>query len=236
LVASIRGAGRRAYLAGRDLTYSRVLPRLVDNHFIVEGLEYTYVWHPVETTWRSERAVEVPVGLAELGKADPQRTLEVGNVLRKYTSPPAPHAVVDKYERAPGVINADALTYSGGPYDLIVSISTLEHIGYDEDPRDPVKAARAVRNLRHLLSPGGTMIATIPVGYNRDLDDALRDGSLDARVTYLGRVTGLRWEQIEATDTRELYGWPWPGTGVAYGWPWPGANVLAIARWSSEVS
>src|SRR5213592_3545492 len=176
LVASIGGAARRAYRAGRDLTYSRVLPHLVDNRFVVEGREYTYFWHPVESTWRSERAVEVPVGLAELGKANPQLTLEVGNVLRKYTSPQATHAVVDKFERAPGVINADALTYSGGPYDLIVSISTLEHIGYDEDPRDPSKAARAIRNLRRLLSPGGRMLATIPVGYNRDLDDALRDG------------------------------------------------------------
>jgi hypothetical protein len=216
--------------------YTEVLPRLVDTRFVVDGREYDYFWHPVETTWRSERAVEVPVGLAELRTADPRRTLEVGNVLCKYTHPPAAHTIVDKYEQAHGVINADALTYSGGPYDLIVSISTLEHIGYDEEPREPDKAARTIANLRHLLSPSGTMIATIPVGYNRDLDDALRDGSLGAHVAYLGRTSEWRWRQMEAAESRARHGWPWPGTGVAYGWPWPGANVLAIARWTAEGS
>src|SRR2546430_9278756 len=63
--------------------------------------------------------------------------------------------------------------FRSGPYDLIVSVSTLEHVGYDEDPREPDKAARAVRNLLGLLAPGGTMLATIPIGHNRDLDDAL---------------------------------------------------------------
>ena len=203
---TIRGAARRVYSAGRDLAYSRVLPRLVDSQFTVDGREYGYLWHPLESTWRSERAVELPIGLAALASADPQRTLEVGNVLRKYAGAHASHDVIDKYERAPGVINADALTYSGGPYDLIVSISTLEHVGYDEQPRDAAKAVRAVANLRGLLSAGGEMLATIPIGYNRELDDALRDGSLDAHVSYLARLGELRWKQVNARDdTRD----PW---------------------------
>ncbi len=229
---TVRGAARRAFRAGRDFTYSRLFPRVIDTRFVVDGREYDYVWHPAEATWRSERAVEIPIGLAALATADPQRTLEVGHVLRKYAAD-ATHTVIDKYEHAPGVVNADALTFSGGPYDLIVSISTLEHVGYDEEPRDAGKAVRAIENLRRLLSPGGKMLATIPVGYNRDLDDALRDRSGDARVSYLARVGELRWTQVGADDTRDVHGWPWPGADAVYGWPWPGANVLAIARWRS---
>lgn len=233
VVPTVRGAARRAFRAGRDLTYSKLLPRLVDTRFVVDGREYDYVWNPAGATWRSERAVEIPIGLAELAKADPRRTLEVGHVLRKYARPAAAHVVIDKYEHAPGVVNEDALIFSGGPYDLIVSISTLEHVGYDEEPRDSGKAARAVDNLRGLLSAGGEMLATIPIGYNRELDDALRDGSLGAQVSYLARVGELRWKQIDAADARGTNGWPWPGADAVYGWPWPGANLLAVARWRS---
>ena len=232
-VPTFRGAARRVFGAGRDLTYSRVLPRVLDTRFVLDGREYDYLWHPLEATWRSERAVEIPIGLAALARTDPRSTLEVGNVLRKYAGAHAAHEVIDRYEQAPGVTNADALTFAGGPYDLIVSISTLEHVGYDELPRDAAKAIAAVENLRRLLSPRGEMLATIPVGYNRDLDDALRDGSLDASASYLARLGELRWKQINAADTTDVHGWPWPGTEAVYGWPWPGANVLAVARWQS---
>ena len=77
------------------------------------------------------------------------------------------------------------------------------------------------------------MLATIPIGYNRELDDALRDGSLGAQVSYLARVGELRWKQIDAADARATNGWPWPGADAVYGWPWPGANLLAVARWRS---
>jgi hypothetical protein len=224
-VPTIRGAARRAYRAGRGLAYTKVLPRLVDTRFVLDGRMYEYRWDPAEETWRSERAVEVPIGLAALTAADPVRTLEVGNVLRKFST--ATHAVIDKYEHAPGVANADALDWAGGPYELIVSISTLEHVGYDEEPRDAAKALRAVEHLRGLLAQGGTMLATIPLGYNRDLDDALRDGSLGGRIAYLARRSELRWEQVEAAGA----GWPWASGAAVYGWPWPGANVLTIATW-----
>ena len=218
---TIRGAARRAY----GLAYTKILPRLVDTRFVLDGRTYEYLWDPAEETWRAERAVEIPIGLAALTAADPARTLEVGNVLRKFST--STHAVIDKYERADGVVNADALEWIGGPYELIVSISTLEHVGYDEQPRDALKAVRAIEHLRRLLAPGGTMLATIPLGYNRDLDDALRDGSVGAHLAYLARRSELRWEQVEAADP----GWPWASGAAVYGWPWPGANVLAIATW-----
>jgi SAM-dependent methyltransferase len=213
----------RAFHRGRVLTYTRLLPHIVDTRFTLDGQEYRYVWHEHAHTWRGERAVEVPIALAELATADPARTLEVGNVLSNFVR--TSHQVLDKYERAPGVLNEDAATFRSGPFDLIVSVSTLEHVGYDEEPREPDKAARAVRNLVGLLAPGGTMLATIPMGHNRDLDDALMGGALGGSVSYLRRVKWLKWEQVEPDQAKAMYGWPWPG-----------ANVVAIAAWKTSRS
>lgn len=49
--------------------------------------------------------------------------------------------------------------YSIKKYDfLIISISTLEYVGWNEDPRDPGKVIRAIENLLELLSPSGKII------------------------------------------------------------------------------
>jgi SAM-dependent methyltransferase len=221
MMPGLRSIAGRAYHAGRVVTYTKVLPHIADTRFVLDGRDYNYVWHEHAHTWRSERAVEIPIALAELATAQPARTLEVGNVLPNFAR--TRHRVIDKYETASGVQNEDAVSFGGGPYDLIVSVSTLEHIGYDEDPREPGKAARAVRNLLGLLAPGGTMLATIPIGYNRDLDDALMGGALGATVSYLRRVKWLKWEQVQPAQAK-----------VMYGWPWPGANVVAIARWKTS--
>jgi hypothetical protein len=82
----------------------------------------------------------------------------VGNVLSHYFS--VNHDVVDKYEKAEGVINRDIIDFHPSKeYDLIISISTLEHVGWDEDIsdhkilHDPSKILRAIENLRGLLAP-----------------------------------------------------------------------------------
>lgn len=219
-MARLRRIAGRAYHAGRVFTYTKVLPHVADTRFALDGRDYHYVWHEYAHTWRSERAVEVAIALAELATADAARTLEIGNVLPHFTH--IGHTVLDKYEKAPGVLNEDVVSFSGGPYDLIVSVSTLEHVGYDEEPREPDKAARAVRHLLGLLGPGGTMLATIPIGHNRVLDDALMSGELGGTVSYLRRVTWLKWEQVELEHAKLMYGWPWPG-----------ANAVAIARWKA---
>ena len=83
---------------------------------------------------------------------------------------PVAHEVVDKYERAPGVRNVDVLDLPPEPaYDLIVSVSTLEHVGRDERPREPERAVQRARApARGSCGPGGELFATVPVGYNPD--------------------------------------------------------------------
>lgn len=103
--------------------------------------------------------------------------MEVGNVLSHYG--PVKYDVLDKYEKADGVINEDICTFpSEKKYDLIVSISTLEHVGWDEEPKDERKCLQAFANLQRLLSPGGKIVVTLPLGYNPALDRLIREDKI----------------------------------------------------------
>ena len=91
------------------------------------------------------------------------------------------HDIVDKYEKAEGVINQDVVDFQpaeneNDKYDLIVSISTIEHVGWDETPRDPKKIPRALENLTtKCLAPRGEIVVTLPLGYNTYLDKLLKE-------------------------------------------------------------
>jgi SAM-dependent methyltransferase len=158
--------------------------------FTFGGEGHRYRFHRYKLTWLTERAVEVPIVQAIVDRHAGERILEVGNVLSHYR--PQSHVVVDKYERAPGVLNRDVLELDDlGPFDLVVAISTIEHVGWDEEPRDPGKALEAVRRLEALLAPGGRLVLTVPVGYHPGLDAALRAGAVS-----LSRAGALRRDRI----------------------------------------
>ena len=59
-----------------------------------------------------------------------------------------------------------------------MSISTLEHVGCDEDPRDPIKVLLAIQNLKNLIVSGGKVVITLPLGYNAGLDKLLKEGKI----------------------------------------------------------
>jgi SAM-dependent methyltransferase len=165
--------------------------------FTFEGAEYPYLYRRHKFTWLTERAVEVPIAQARVDAMNGARILEVGNVLSHYR--PQNHQIVDKYEQMPGVLNRDVLDLADlGLFDLIVAVSTLEHVGRDEEPRDPDKAIDAVRRLRFSLTPGGRLLLTVPVGYHTGLDDAIRTGLIP--VTGLAALRreriGPHWRQV----------------------------------------
>jgi hypothetical protein len=95
--------------------------------------------------------------------------------------------------------------YRAEPYDLIVSISTLEHVGWDETPRDPGKILRALDNLIRLSSPGGRIVVTLPMAYNPNVDALLREGRLPLTHRFcLKRVSrDNRWEEVEWAAIRD---------------------------------
>jgi SAM-dependent methyltransferase len=190
--------------------------------FEFDGVSYRYFAHPYNETWRNERAVEIPVAMRTLEQRGGSRVLEVGNVLVHYGR--AGHDVVDKYERASNrVVQADIVDFrTSARYDLIVAISTLEHVGFDEDVKDPAKPRRAVEHMTSLLAPGGELLVTIPLGYNAAVDRDLETGALGFdEVGYLRRLDRFnRWSEASASAV----------AGAAYGHPFAAANALAVAR------
>jgi SAM-dependent methyltransferase len=177
--------------------------------FEVDGRRYEYLHHPYRWTWLTERAPEVPLMKEVLDRHAGQRILEVGNVMSHYFE--TSHEVVDKYETGPNIRQLDVLDIeSEEGYDLILVISTFEHVGWDEEPRRPQAAVEAVEHLRGLLRPGGKLVATIPVNYHPGLDAALREGRIPgAKLTALRREERANvWRQVDpATVWDSKYDW-----------------------------
>lgn len=187
--------------------------------FSLDGSFYRYFYARYNHTWANERAVEIPIVYKVVCEHKGKRILEVGNVLSHYF--PVRHDVLDKYERGAGVINEDVVDFRPSQkYDLIVSISTLEHIGWDEKPRNPEKLLAAVENLEGHLARGGQLLATLPLGYNPGMDDQLCRNKLPfTRVYCLRRVSrDNRWVESSWHDVE----------GLKYGDPFPAANGLVI--------
>jgi hypothetical protein len=157
------------------------------------GRELPYLVHPYNSTWRNERSVEVPLARAFLEDHGHGRGMEFGNVLSHYGLSTGGE-VVDKYEKAPGVANVDILDHHPAvPLDFIVCISTLEHVGWDESPRDEQKAIRALTHLRSLLADDGRMFLTVPLGHHPVLDEALAQGIGTVREMTMVRRKNGRW-------------------------------------------
>lgn len=157
--------------------------------FRFRGHEYGIhvAWY--NKSWRNERQVELPLAFELMDETDSRDTLEVGNVLSHYGR--KGHIVVDKYEEHPGTLRVDVVDYSPGrTFKLILSISTLEHVGLDEAQIDPTKFKRAVHHLVGLLTPGGLLWASIPMGYSPYADAFVAQPEAGFEVSFLVRASG----------------------------------------------
>jgi hypothetical protein len=184
---------------------SRLLDLVALNRsFQVEGKRCGYLFHPHTTTWRNERCVEIPLAAEVLNAWSGKRVLEVGNVLQHFM--PIEHEVLDKYELSAGVINEDVVDFTpSAPYDLIVSVSTLEHVGWDELELEPEKAGTAITRLIGLLAPGGRLWITVPRGYHRYLDKYVDDGTIPfTHLVFLRRTSRRDWRQVRHEDVKGL--------------------------------
>jgi len=206
--------------------------------FTFNGKIYEYFYHDYNATWAGERTVEIPI-IWEMVKEQRSRgakILEVGNVLSHYFN--SNHTVVDKFERWPGVINEDILSFNPEEkFDLIVSISTLEHIGWSlkRGVEDPEGFSKAVAKLRMLLNEGGQIWFTVPIGYNPYVDEVLRRGALnDAEMFFMKRTSyDNKWLQC---DFSQVADYPYGGFKIRKRkrFPFPKANAIAIVRMYSK--
>ncbi|AXV39029.1 cyclopropane-fatty-acyl-phospholipid synthase family protein [Methanobacterium sp. BAmetb5] len=190
-------------------SYSKVLKLF--RKFTFNGEKYEYFYHNYNEAWGNERTIEIPIIKKYVDDYDCDEILEVGNVLSHYFK--ICHDVVDKYEEAEGVINCDVVDYNPQKkYKLIVSISTLEHVGWDEEPKDPKKIFRAFDNLKNHLTEGGTLVVTVPIGGNPHLDNYLKNGQIKfTEKYYLKRISKYnKWVEFGSNFIPASYGSPYP--------------------------
>lgn len=151
----------------------------------------------------NERDIETPWACRILGNAH-GRVLEVGNATQWITAHPH-RTIVDRWDPTPHVTiplhHTDIVNWHGGPYDLIVSISTLEHVGTDpQEEQDPAKAVVALGHCYgSLLARGGEMAFTVPCGYHPRLQNYVLGSLCDwTDVRLMGR------DDQFSTEWREL--------------------------------
>jgi len=183
-------------------------------------------FHVHNHTWLNERMIEIPIFkyILQNYQSD-RRILEVGNVMSNYFD--ISHDVVDKYERGKGIINEDIVHFTTkDKYNLIISISTLEHIGYDEGPiKEPEKLLKAIEVLKSFIVKGGEIYISVPVGENPFLDKYLRNDkiNLEKIATYV-RVGMTKW--LPTNYENVAY--------ARYNKPYRWGNALLILYWKAN--
>lgn len=227
----IKTEGRRLYEKGGVLRAAIAVLRFAKNvvlqrwyslrpgTFSFQGISHRYFYHRYNRTWLNERTVEVPLARAFLARAGERRVLEVGNVLACYVS--ISHDVLDKYEKGDGVMNEDVVDFRPRhPYERIISVSTMEHVGWDEAVKDPGKILRGLQNLiAHALVPGGKLFVTMPLGYNPNVDRSVETGVFPFQERYfLKRVSPRGWREATYEEVR----------GSKYGSPFDAANAVFV--------
>ena len=216
------GAGELFLKPLRCVFAPLIIPRLAKAEFTFEGKSLPLFYHRYNMTWATERAVEVPVAGEFLRRFAGKSVLEVGNVTPHYLD--TGHTILDKFESGPGIINEDIADFAPSErFDLILSVSTFEHIGFDDeaDGDSGKKISQAIATCRGLLAVGGQLVLTLPLGYNPALDRMIADGQLGSdRATFLKRTGRLAWQAVDANTA----------LASEYGRPFPYANAVMIAQ------
>lgn len=218
----VRKIIRACYLRFRSLWLAVYLNIRPAKTFQFRGKTLKYLYRMYNHTWDNERCIEIPIAESFVANRAPGDTvLEVGNVLNLYHR--FPHDVIDKYEIATGVLNEDVVDFAPqNKYSLIVSVSTMEHVGWDEEPREPEKLLRGLRNLADgCLAKGGQMFVTMPIGFNSSLDQWIREGKLPFTETIFMKHGILGW----AESSRE------EALAAKYGSPYSGANAIIVGAY-----
>ncbi len=191
-----------------------------EKFFIFRGKRFSYFYHRYNTTWKNERIIEVPLIMEYIKNSSNKRILEFGSVLVNYY--PVNWDILDKYVKGKRIINEDVIDFKPfNKYDLIVSISTLEHVGFDEKIKDPVKIIKAIKNIKeNCLKPEGKGVITMPLGYNLEMDKLLFSNKLefDEKI-FLKRMNKKNeWKEIPEERARN----------IKYGKTFNAANSIVI--------
>ncbi len=191
--------------------------------FGVEGASHQYIDRLYNFTWINERRVELALVRAWLREFEGRRVLEIGNVSSHYFE--TTHQVIDRYERGESgrVVAEDAADFSlPGPFDFIFSISTFEHLGWDERIPDPTKALRAITHARSKLSAGGVLRISLPIGFNPHIDKALAANEIpfERCIALMRGDAQNAWQEVPISRALQC----------EFGSPYPFANAIIVGE------
>jgi len=119
-------------------------------------------------------------------------------------------------------------------FDLIISISTLEHISFDEEKYNNKNIeiytrdiSQIIEKIKLLLTYKGTFVFTIPLGFNPYLDSCINKSELDiTRTLFLKRTSkSNKWKQVEYHEVKD----------IKYGYPFPCANAIMIGIINKQI-
>ena len=192
-----------------------------------------------------ERAIEVPWCLARAGGP---RVLDVGYA---HAEPPYLAGLVGLGAELTGVDlaqaevpglrsvlgDARALPFDDRSFECVLCISTLEHIGRDNElyglaaETDDAGAARALVEMRRVLVPDGRLVVTVPCGEEQNLGWQVQRPPADWVALFEG--AGLIVFEDEVYELGDE-GWrstaSFSSAGVRYGERGPGASAVLCAE------
>ena len=162
--------------------------------FVFDGVEYKYFYHKYNYTPLNERCVEIPIVMRKLDEYldAKKQVFEIGNVMQNYHK--REWEILDKFEKEDNVINKDIVNYKTDKrYDLIICVSTIEHIGFDDNLKDDDRISSAILNMKNMLKKDGELIITFPLGYNPNADKLVEKDWFD-KITLMRKVKN-KWKE-----------------------------------------
>ena len=189
--------------------------------FYFQGKKLEYLIHPYNLSWINERTVEIPIVLDYIKNLKAKHMIEVGAVLRNYIE--VNWDVLDKFEKGKNIINQDIVDFKPEKkYDLIMSISTLEHVGFD-DTNQPEKIITAINKMKTWLNKKGKMVATMPLGYNKYMDDLIFSNNLGFNKMYFMKRINRKntWIEVDMEKVKKS----------KYNYPYNNANAIIVGIW-----
>lgn len=200
----------------RLVTFIRKVQRRKDS-FQLNNLNFKYFINHYNKTYNNERTIEVSLAKYFFEVSRNKQIIELGNVSKHYFQ--KTHRVIDKYEKSKGVENIDFLELKvNKKYDFL-SLSTIEHIGFDEFSRykhlnTEVKSfqkkiifKRVFEKINQLIDENSKVLVTAPIGYNQDLDEyiSLNHNSKDFKYRFMERINQQnQWIETSYNNVKEI--------------------------------
>lgn len=171
-----------------------------------------------------ERTIEIPISNKWLSYYSDTDIVEIGAVIPYYNSH-ITHEVIDLYDAYDKSIRIDAADASY-KNKCVLSISTLEHIGMLDYGNTEFDDEKATLVLKKILTEADNYLISWPIGYNRTLDNTLRNLS---HADYNFNIIMLK--QINQYNKWQVIDIDWT---IQFGTPYQWANGVLFVTSNTE--